>query len=334
MVSSPGPMGPAPEEEEYDRLPYVLPPGPYMPQKPDASYAALIGQAILSSPEHRLTLQEIYDWITIVYPYFKRGETTWMNSIRHVLSTTVCFRKVVRERSVGRSLWAIWDEDLECFKGGGFRKQLCKDVINTTGGKAGYSRFKQTRKRDEVDDPSSDARTVKKARPNVPHPTEILVPSAMHSYIIPAPLGSHLLFPTTRPTPQHQPYYESCFQQPQLAAEVIFPPLPPTAAYNRILAALPTATPVLEETPQTKDPGGSTTVSHSTPNNLLIHLLPHLSLGFRLTEVHQAPLPQPRQRQVSWRSTCWDEQRIIWRRTWSSPWRLLTGIRKPAPMTF
>jgi hypothetical protein len=52
-----------------------------------------------------------------------------MNSIRHVLSTTVVFRKVVRDRTQGRTQWAIWDDDLECFKGGGFRKQFCKDAV-------------------------------------------------------------------------------------------------------------------------------------------------------------------------------------------------------------
>ncbi|KAG6862639.1 hypothetical protein C0993_002276, partial [Termitomyces sp. T159_Od127] len=153
LVSSPGPMGPLPEEEEYDKLPYTLPPGPYSPHKPDLSYAALVGQAILSSPQHRLTLQEIYDWITIVYPHFKRGETTWMNSIRHVLSTTICFRKVPRDRSVGRTLWAIWDEDLECFKGGGFRKHLCKDIAQSLAAKAEQSKGKgKGRKRAETDD--------------------------------------------------------------------------------------------------------------------------------------------------------------------------------------
>ncbi|KAJ7938763.1 hypothetical protein B0H13DRAFT_1509707, partial [Mycena leptocephala] len=73
---------------------YTLPPGPYLEERPSYPYAALIGQAILSSPQHRLTLQQIYDWIVIVYPHFNRTEKTWMNSIRRVLSTTSQFRKV------------------------------------------------------------------------------------------------------------------------------------------------------------------------------------------------------------------------------------------------
>lgn len=43
-----------------------------------------------------------------------------MTSVRHVLSTTVFFRKVTRDRCFGRAQWAIWDQDLPCFKNGGF----------------------------------------------------------------------------------------------------------------------------------------------------------------------------------------------------------------------
>ena len=243
LVSSPGPMGPAPEETEYDNLPYKLPPGPYLPNKPDLSYAALVGRAILSSPEHRLTLQEIYDWITIVYPHYKRGETTWMNSIRHVLSTTVCFRKVPRDRSVGRTLWAIYDEDLVCFKDGGFKKHLCKDYITGNDGKEKQvSNLKgkaKARKRGGDDDDIADGRKTKKARKDTT--TSMTASSAnsavaQTSFLGPASLSAHPLFPPTRPTAHHQPYYQSCVQQPQgFATEVIFPPLPATAAFNRVV---------------------------------------------------------------------------------------------------
>jgi hypothetical protein len=220
-------MEPLPDEEEYDTLPFTLPPGPYSPNKPDASYAALVGQAIIASPEHRLTLQEIYDYITIVYPFFKRDEQTWMNSIRHVLSTTVCFRKVPRERSVGRTLWAIWDEDLECFKGGGFRKQLCKDIMGRTASKDTSKTKSKGRKRaDAGGDATTEGRKAK--RPKNDHSA----PSTSSS--IPATF-SYPIFPPTRPTPHHQPYYESCISQPQpLPSDIIFPPLPPGVAYTRI----------------------------------------------------------------------------------------------------
>ncbi|KAF8636434.1 hypothetical protein AX17_003616 [Amanita inopinata Kibby_2008] len=263
LVSSPGPMGPLPKEDEYDRLPYKLPPGPYSSNKPDLSYAALVGQAILSSPEHRLTLQEIYDWITIVYPHYKRGETTWMNSIRHVLSTTVCFRKVPRDRSVGRTLWAIWDEDLECFKGGGFRKHLCKDIMRAA---QSSSKSKgKARKRGEIDDDViTTMRKSKKSKKATPtDPQSQASTSAQASYGAPPPL-SHPLFPPTRPTPHHQPYYESCIMQPQprsLPAEIIFPPLPPTA-YTRIHAGSST-----QSTAQNSSKSLTTSPHHDLPSD-------------------------------------------------------------------
>ncbi|KAF9485486.1 hypothetical protein BDN70DRAFT_795750 [Pholiota conissans] len=251
-VSSPGPMGPAPEENEYDNLPYTLPPGPYSPNKPDLSYAALVGRAILSSPEHRLTLQEIYDWITIVYPHYKRGETTWMNSIRHVLSTTVCFRKVPRDRSVGRTLWAIYDEDLECFKDGGFKKQFCKDYINADKDKGvGGSKGKaKARKRGPDDDDTAEGRKPKKPRKEATFGSSFSSdPSTLQPAFMAAPamptISSHPMFPPTRPNTHHQPYYQTVQQSQGFAAEVIFPPLPPTAAFNRVVnnyAAQPTLT--------------------------------------------------------------------------------------------
>ncbi|KAI0078669.1 winged helix DNA-binding domain-containing protein, partial [Panus rudis PR-1116 ss-1] len=75
-------------------LPYKLPPGPYSTERPDYPYAAIIGQAILASPDHRLTLQEIYDYISTVYPFYNQSEATWKNSVRHALSTMKVFRKV------------------------------------------------------------------------------------------------------------------------------------------------------------------------------------------------------------------------------------------------
>jgi hypothetical protein len=37
---------------------------PHDPNRPNFSYSALIGQAILSTPEKRLRLAEIYDYVT------------------------------------------------------------------------------------------------------------------------------------------------------------------------------------------------------------------------------------------------------------------------------
>ncbi|KAG9309517.1 hypothetical protein JVU11DRAFT_10490 [Chiua virens] len=272
IVSSPGPMGPVPDEDEYDKLPYTLPPGPYSKKKPELSYAALIGQAVLSSPEHRLTLQEIYDWITIVYPYFQRNETTWMNSIRHVLSTTVCFRKVPRDRSLGRTQWAIWDCDLECFANGNFRKEFCAE----------YKQAAAAKKAPPKKRPAEDAASGRKAKRPKKEPaasaetSSSALPTLAHGPLqgpMMAPLvtATHLLpiFPPYPSSIHHQPYYEQCAQLP---AEVIFPPLPPTSHYARVTGAAgssslpPSSATKSSDVPQTS-PEPPSSLPELIPNN-------------------------------------------------------------------
>uniref|UniRef100_A0A8C5LXY4 Forkhead box O1 n=1 Tax=Leptobrachium leishanense TaxID=445787 RepID=A0A8C5LXY4_9ANUR len=94
--------------------------GPQQPRKSSSSrrnawgnlsYADLISQAIESSPEKRLTLSQIYDWMVKSVPYFKdKGDSNssagWKNSIRHNLSLHSKFVRVQNE-GTGKSSWWI-----------------------------------------------------------------------------------------------------------------------------------------------------------------------------------------------------------------------------------
>lgn len=73
------------------------------------SYADLITKAIESSPEKRLTLSQIYDWMVKSVAYFKdKGDSNssagWKNSIRHNLSLHSRFVRIQNE-GTGKSSW-------------------------------------------------------------------------------------------------------------------------------------------------------------------------------------------------------------------------------------
>ncbi|KAK0238671.1 hypothetical protein EDD85DRAFT_1022173 [Armillaria nabsnona] len=169
----------APVSEDYtndSNIPVLMPTSSvplnqHSHERPDITYVAIIKQAILSSPDRRLSLSEIYDWITTVYPFFSPATKSWKNSIRHTLSSYQCFR------NEAHGIWAIDDVELESYGIGSLQKRDSSRVDGVKKKQAGTITGLrkedssipklETRKReidDEADMESRQSKKGKKAR--------------------------------------------------------------------------------------------------------------------------------------------------------------------------
>ncbi|KAL7648040.1 UNVERIFIED_CONTAM: hypothetical protein RMT77_001657 [Armadillidium vulgare] len=91
--------------------------------KPQHSYIGLIAMAILSSPEKKLVLSDIYAYILENYAYFRSRGPGWRNSIRHNLSLNDCFVKAGRSANGKGHYWAIHPANIDDFARGDFRRR-------------------------------------------------------------------------------------------------------------------------------------------------------------------------------------------------------------------
>lgn len=85
--------------------------------------------AILSSPEGKLVLSDIYQYILDNYPYFRSRGPGWRNSIRHNLSLNDCFIKAGRSANGKGHYWAVHPANVEDFKKGDFRRRKAQRKV-------------------------------------------------------------------------------------------------------------------------------------------------------------------------------------------------------------
>ena len=101
--------------------------------RPEVSYVEMVAQCIMESPERKVALNDIYEYLERKYPYFKHTKAAWKNSVRHHLSTCESFVKVGRVSMSRGYYWGIHPNCVSDFLNGKYDRKLIRSRV---GGEA------------------------------------------------------------------------------------------------------------------------------------------------------------------------------------------------------
>jgi hypothetical protein len=97
-------------------------------RKSPMTFKAMISLAILNSPEQKLTLAEIYQFIAEEFSEFTKSRSGWKNTVRHNLSIHECFVKGELAPPGKSCFWRIHRSFAENFNRGDFSRRSIKIV--------------------------------------------------------------------------------------------------------------------------------------------------------------------------------------------------------------
>ena len=124
--------------------------------KPSVSYLVLIAKAILSSPQQRMVLNDIYDYLLVNNPFFRDTTSAWRNSVRYTLSVNECFMKDGRAKSGRGYYWVIHSACLEDFITGDYNRRNARKKVKDTNRRFEES-IKMGRAQNNINSPHIDA---------------------------------------------------------------------------------------------------------------------------------------------------------------------------------
>ncbi|XP_072519950.1 forkhead box A sequence [Salminus brasiliensis] len=207
--------------------------------KPPYSYISLIYMAIQQSPTKKLTLNEIYDWIRQLFPYYRQNQQRWQNSIRHSLSFNDCFVRVPRSpESPGKgSFWTLHPDSGNMFENGCYMRRQkrfrCTGAMSPSATKNSSKKVDGEMVKEECKKKKSEVKASITSSVS-PAPTQLPSPAALPQAMDCPPLSKS---PSDTSPLQHSTHTLTPFPPPLTDPSAHLPTVP--------FPSMPTASPAL-----------------------------------------------------------------------------------------